>query len=160
MFHSFGTNHTLILTDLFERALSLVCGTLRHLRGIGVPANLRANFLCWKSQKTFHAEAWSDTLTLLSRAKRAKHTEEHDVLAEIEITPAKDAIIVISDMPLTSWKNIMPERRILIIDIQQHRFEQRDLNFKSRSPRHLKDLVRADPKATHPPQPDGLNPQR
>lgn len=160
MFHSFGTDHTLIRSDLFERALSLVCGTLRHLREIGIPAKFRADFLCWKSQKTFHAEAWSDTLTLLSQAKRANHTEAHDVLAEIEIIPAEDAIIIISDMPLISWKHIMPKRRVLLIDIQQHRFEKRDLNFKSRSPRHLKDLVRADPKATPPPQPDGLNPQR
>jgi uncharacterized protein (DUF58 family) len=45
IFHSFGTDHTLIRTDLFERSLSLACGTLRHLRGIGVPSNLRADFL-------------------------------------------------------------------------------------------------------------------
>ncbi|MBT4798537.1 DUF58 domain-containing protein [Akkermansiaceae bacterium] len=160
IFHSFGTDHTLIRTDLFERSLSLACGTLRHLRGIGLPANLRADFLAWKSQKTFHSEAWSDTLTLLAQAKRSNHTEAHDVLSEIEATPAEDAIIIISDMPLTSWKHILPERRVLIIDIQQHRFEQRGLNFKSREPRRLKDLAKENSRATHPQQPDGLNPQR
>jgi uncharacterized protein (DUF58 family) len=160
IFHSFGTDHTLIRTDLFERSLSLACGTLRHLRGIGVHANLRADFVAWKSQKTFHAKAWSDTLTLLAQAKRANHTEAHDVLAEIETTPAEDAIIIISDMPLASWKHIIPERRVLIIDIQQHHFGQRDLNLKSRKPRRLQDLAKADPRATHPQQPDGLNPQR
>ncbi|MDA7657054.1 hypothetical protein N8647_01790, partial [bacterium] len=68
--------------------------------------------------------------------------------------------IIISDMPLTSWKHILPERRVLIIDIQQHRFEQRGLNFKSREPRRLKDLAKENSRATHPQQPDGLNPQR
>jgi hypothetical protein len=125
-----------------------------------VPANLRADFLAWKSQKTFHAEAWSDTLTLLAQAKRSSHTEAHDVLTEIETTPAEDAIIIISDMPLTSWKHILPERRVLIIDVQQHRFGQRDLNFKSRKPRRLKNLAKEDSRATHPQQPDVLNPQR
>ena len=150
IFHSFGTDHTLIRTDLFERSLSLACGTLRHLRGIGVPANLRADFLAWKNQKTFHTEAWSDTLTLLAQAKRANHTEAHDVLAEIEATPAEDAIIIISDMPLESWKHIIPERRVLIIDIQQHRFGQRDLNFKSAQERPLKNLATGNPSPTHP----------
>tara|TARA_S200000501_G_scaffold110784_1_gene104140 strand:- start:1013 stop:1363 length:351 start_codon:yes stop_codon:yes gene_type:complete len=115
-----------------------------------VPSNLRADFLAWKNQKTFHAEAWSDALTLLAQAKRANHTEAHDVLAEIEATPAEDAIIIISDMPLESWKHIIPERRVLIIDIQQHRFRQRDLNFKSAQERPLKNLATGDPSPTHP----------
>jgi hypothetical protein len=119
----------------------LVCGTLRHLRGIGVPANLRADFLAWKSQKTFHTESWSDTLTLLAQARRADHTEAHDVLAEIESTPAEDALVIISDMPLEAWKHIMPNRRMLIVDVQQHRFGQRDLSFASRKPRSLKTLA-------------------
>ena len=141
IFHSFGTDHTLIRTDLFERALSLVCGTLRHLRGIGVPANLQADFLAWKSQKTFHTESWSETLTLLAQARRADHTEAHDVIAEIESTPAEDALVIISDMPLEAWKHIMPKRRMLIVDVQQHRFGQRDLSFTSRKPRSLKTLA-------------------
>lgn len=141
IFHSFGTDHTLIRTDLFERSLSLVCGTLRHLRGIGVPANLRADFLAWKTQKTFHAEAWSDTLTLLVQAKRSDQTEAHDVLAEIESTPAEDALVIISDMPLEAWTHIMPDRRMLIVDIRQHRFGQRDLAFTSRKPKGLKTLA-------------------
>ena len=115
-----------------------------------MPANLRADFLAWKNQKTFHTEAWSDTLTLLAQAKRANHTEAHDVLAEIEATPAEDAIIIISDMPLESWKHIIPERRVLIIDIQQHRFGQRDLNFKSDQERPLKNLATGDPSPTPP----------
>ncbi|MEN8774987.1 MAG: DUF58 domain-containing protein [Akkermansiaceae bacterium] len=141
IFHSFGTDHTLIRTDLFERSLSLVCGTLRHLRGIGIPTNLRADFLSWKVQKTFHAEAWSNTLTFLAQADRADNTEAHDVLVEIESIPAEDALVIISDMPLEAWKHIMPDRRMLIVDIRQHRFGRRNLSLVSRQPRSLQTLA-------------------
>lgn len=136
IFHSFGTDHTLIRTDLFERSLSLVCGTLRHLRNIGVPAKLHADFLTWKPQKTFHAEGWSEVLTILARASRAHHTEAHDVLAEIEATPPQDALVVISDMPIEAWEHILPQRRMLLIDIQQYRFGRRDLSFASQPPKN------------------------
>ena len=131
IYHSFGTDNTLIRTDLFERSLSLVCGTLRHLRGIGVPATLRADFLSWKSQPTFHSESWSEALTLLARANRSDHTEAHDVIAEIEATTPDQALVLISDMPTEAWKHILPDRSMLIVDIRQHRYAKRSLRFKS-----------------------------
>ena len=130
LFHSFGTDHTLIRTDLFERALSLVCGTLRHLRGIGVPTNLRADFLAWREQASFHSSAWSETLTLLARAQRAHDTEAHDLVSEIDSLPAERALVIISDMPPEAWRHILPARKVLIVDIQQHRYRKRDLSFR------------------------------
>ena len=129
IFHSFGTDNTLIRTDLYERALSLVCGTLRHLRGIGVPTTLRADFLSWKPHPTFQAAAWSETLTLLARAERADDTEAHDVIEEIESLPRGQALVIISDMPPEAWKHILPSRKALVIDIQQHRFSRKGMSF-------------------------------
>lgn len=129
IFHSFGTDNTLIRTDLFERALSLVCGTLRHLRGISVPTTLRADFLAWKPQPTFQSAAWSETLTLLARAKRADDTEAHDVIEEIEALPLEQALVIISDMPPEAWKHILPKRKVLVVDIRQHRFGQKGMSF-------------------------------
>lgn len=134
IYHSFGTDNTLIRTDLFERSLSLVCGTLRHLRGIGVPTFLLADFLSWKSQATFNSEAWSETLTRLARATRAENTEAHDVIAEIEAIPASQALVIISDMPPEAWKHILPKRRMLIVDIRQHRYQTKGFSFSSRTP--------------------------
>ena len=91
LFHSYGTDGTLIRTDHFERALSLLCGTLQHLRRIGVPASLKADFLSWKKQSTFQNSAWRETLTLLARAKRAGDTEAHDLTAIIEAAPPEDS---------------------------------------------------------------------
>ena len=129
IFHSFGTDNTLIRTDLFERALSLACGTLRHLRGIGVPATLRADFLSWKPRQTFHSEAWSETLAILARANRSDGTEAHDLIAEIESIPQQEALVIISDMPPDAWRHILPNRKALIVDIHQHTYKKRGMKF-------------------------------
>ncbi len=129
IFHSFGTDHTLIRTDLFERALSLVCGTLRHLRSIGIPTTLRADFLAWETQASFHATAWSETLGTLAHAQRATDTEAHDLTSQIETLPSEQALIIISDMPPEAWRHILPQRQALIVDIQQHRYGKKDLNI-------------------------------
>ena len=134
IFHSFGTDHTLIRTDLFERALALTCGTLRHLRGLGIPATLVADFFSWKARPSFQAEAWSETLTVLAEAQRAGHTEAHDLLAEIEKVPSETALIIISDMPPAAWEHVVSKRPLLVINIRQHRFGNKDLRFDRPTP--------------------------
>jgi uncharacterized protein (DUF58 family) len=127
IFHSFGTDHTLIRTDLFERALSLTCGTLRHLRNLRVPATLYADFLSWQPRESFRKVAWNEILTTLARASRADHTEAHDVVRQIEGTPRDHALIILSDMPLGSWKHLVPGRPTFLIDVQQYRVARKAL---------------------------------
>lgn len=128
IFHSFGTDHTLIRTDLFERALSLVCGTLRHLRNIGIPTTLRADFLLWKKQTSFHPTAWNDSLSALAHAQRATDTEAHDLASQIETLPSDQTPIIISDMPPEAWCHILPHQKALIIDIRQHHYGKKNLS--------------------------------
>ena len=130
IFHSFGTDSTLIRTDYFERALSLLCGTLQHLRRIGVPTNLCADFSAWRAQPTFQNSAWSETLTMLARAERVGDTEAHDLVAFIESVPQGDALLIVSDMPPEAWSAILPERSAVIVDVRQHRFANKNLNFR------------------------------
>ncbi len=127
IFHSFGTDNTLIRTDLFERALSLLCGTLRHLRGISIPTTVVADFLDWHPHKTLTSSTWSNLLTLFSSAERARHTEAHDIMIEVESIPSDHAIVMISDMPMDSWSHILPDRKILPIDIDQHQFKKKEI---------------------------------
>jgi len=134
LFHSFGSDHTLIRTDLFERALSLACGTLRHLRENGIPTTLKADFLDWKPKQTSHADAWAETLTLLARAKRSESTEAHDVITAIESIPEMHAIIMISDMPPDSWQYLSPQKKTFVINIHQHTYKKRGLNFNPSIP--------------------------
>jgi len=134
LFHSYGTDHTLIRTDYFERALSLLCGTLRHLRKIGIPASLSADFTAWETIPTFQSEAWRETLTLLSRAERTANTEAHDLAAAVQSSPEDAALIVISDMPPEAWRETLPKRRTFIIDVRQHKHGKRALSFTKRKP--------------------------
>lgn len=131
VFHSFGTDHTLIRTDLFERALSLTCGTLRHLRRLDVPATLYADFLSWQPQPTLQKEAWSTTLTHLAEAHRADHTEAHDLVRIVESISPATTVLVISDMPLKVWKHLIPSRPAKLIDIHQHRAAKKSLKFST-----------------------------
>ncbi len=133
IFHSFGTDGSLIRTDHFERGLSLLCGALRHLRSIGVTAHLKADFLAWKDFPTFHSQAWSNTLTHLARAQRAHETEAHDLETAILQTPSQNALIIVSDMPPESWQHTLPQRPALIIDINQHQYSKREMIVKSKS---------------------------
>jgi len=127
IFHSYGTDGELIRTDHFERALSLLCGTLRHLRKTGIPATLSADFLAWKDQPAFLPNAWSQTLTALAQAERASDTEAHDLKAAFLHAPKDHALIVISDMPPESWKHTLPKKPHLIVDIRQHNYSRRSL---------------------------------
>lgn len=134
IFHSYGTDGTLIRTDYFERALSLLCGTLRHLRGIGIPASLSADFTSWKTMPTFQSSAWRETLTILARAERTADTEAHDLIASIQATPEEDALIIISDMQPEGWNQALQKRHALVIDIRQHNYAKRPLSFRKASP--------------------------
>lgn len=130
LFHSYGTDGTLIRTDHFERALSLLCGTLQHLRRIGVPATLEADFLSWKKQPTFQNSTWRETLTLLARAERVGDTEAHNLTAMIEATAPGDALLIVSDMPPEAWNQVVPGRSVVTVDVRQHRFANKNLNFR------------------------------
>lgn len=127
IFHSFGTDHTLIRTDLFERALSLTVGTLRHLRSLGIKPELLADFFDWNPLPASRADDWNKLLVRLAHAQRAHSTEAHDLQSLVSSFPKKQALIVLSDMPPASWSHLIDPKNVLIIDIQQHRFSPRSL---------------------------------
>jgi len=129
IFHSYGTDRALMRVDHFERSLSLLCGTLRHLKNIGIPATLSADFLAWKSLPCFHAEAWRHILTCLAEASRTMDTEAHDVEAAIKLTSPDESLIIISDMPPESWTHTLSALGAIIIDIQQHSYKKKKLSF-------------------------------
>lgn len=127
LFHSYGTSGELIRADRFERALSLVCGSLRYLRDHGVPTTLVADFLDWEPLPVTSPGGMSNALVALARAKRANGTEAHDLAAALEDVPAGHSLLVLSDMPADSWQPLLPARPLLPVDIRQFRYGQRPL---------------------------------
>ena len=113
LFHSFGTSGELIREDRFDRALSLVCGALRHLRDHGIPATLLADFLAWHPQPVTNRANFASALVALARAERANDTEAHNLLPIIEAVPEDHSLLVLSDMPPDAWDHILPTRSAL-----------------------------------------------
>lgn len=122
LFHSFASDGELIRPDRFERALSLTCGTLRHLHSLGIPATFCADFEGWRELPATTRTQLSACLVALAGAHRAPDTEVHDLQAALAgVSPAR-TLIIISDMPASSWLRHLPPRALepLVIDIHHH----------------------------------------
>lgn len=104
VFHSYGTDRALIRPDRFERALSLAWGALRHFQGQGIPVRLMADFDGWKSRPAGNRRQLGACGELLARAHRATGTEAHEVQALLSSLDESAGVLVVSDMPLASWK--------------------------------------------------------
>jgi uncharacterized protein (DUF58 family) len=128
LFHSFGTSGELIRADRFERALSLACGSLRYLRDHGIPTTLLADFLHWEPLPVTTRAGMANALVALTRAQRHAGTEAHDLLHAIDKVPPEHSLLLLSDMPTSSWSDILPNRPAIPINITQHHYGHKQLN--------------------------------
>lgn len=123
MFHSFGNDGSLIRPDRFERALSMVAGTLRYLHGLGIPAVLVADFDGWVERAVGTRPQLAVCLEVLARASRVAGTEAHEVRGALEGVAEDDSLIVFSDMPPPAWRTVLPARRLPVMtpDVRRKR---------------------------------------
>ena len=111
VFHSFGADGGLIRPDRFERAIELTAGTLRQLRTMGMPARLIADFDGWTIRPASKAAQVSACMEVLAKARRAADTEAHDLARTLAGLAEDDGWILISDMPLAAWREMIPPAR-------------------------------------------------
>lgn len=130
LFHSFGMSGELIRADRFEWALSLACGTLRYLREHGIPAAFLADFNDWHPLSVLSRSSFGNLLVSLARARRRSDTEAHNLAPVIEQVPEDHSLIILSDMPTEAWKDTLPDRQALLIDIRQHSYGARKLQVR------------------------------
>ena len=115
--------------DRFERALSLLTGTLIELQGKGIPCVLSADFLDWKPSLCQNRKQLTKLLQTLSKISRANGTESHDLDRVIRSTSPDQAVIIISDMTPDSWSHqVIHFPNMLAIDIRQIRYHHRTLH--------------------------------
>lgn len=110
VFHSFGTDGGLIRPDRFERAVSIVAGTLGQLQAQGIAARLVADFHDWKAHPCQTRAQLAACMELLAEARRASGTEAHDLQAALVEVGDDEGLIVISDMPVATWRSALPSR--------------------------------------------------
>jgi len=109
--------------DTFERAISLLAGTIQHLRDLKIQVSICADFLGWNTIKADSKQQYYDFLALLAEAKRSIGTQKHELQQIIDQLPKNQQVITISDMPLEAWKpNLEIKENQLCIDIKQVRF--------------------------------------
>lgn len=123
VFHSYGTDRNLIRPDRFEYAISWLCGVVSQLLGSGIPLRVLADFWEWESMEV---ETRRDFLRLKERlmmVKRAEWTEAHDVLSALTDLETRECLVVISDMPMSSWKSLIPKTVLepVLVDIANYR---------------------------------------
>jgi uncharacterized protein (DUF58 family) len=117
--HSHGGDRQLIRPERFERTMSHAAGVLRMLHSQGMPARLIADFDGWTPRPAAKKNQLADCMERLAGAKRANGTEAHDLKAALtEITP-DEGVVILSDMPVASWKGALPAslKRALTPDI-------------------------------------------
>lgn len=119
VFHSFGTDRNLIRPDRFERALSLLCGVVAHLLGNGIPVRVLADFWEWEPMELKSKRSLALLKERIILVKRAEWTEAHNLLDAFSQVKSRECLIAISDMPLISWRALVPAKVLnpVIVDI-------------------------------------------
>ena len=127
LFHSFATDGALIRPDRFERAISLVWGAMRHWLACGVPTLLMADVEEWVPRRVVTRQQLGQAGEMLSRARRAAGTEEHELFGRMQDLDRDDALIMISDMPVVHWKDHVGKRsQLVLVDIASYERKQRE----------------------------------
>ena len=134
VFHSYSHEREMMREDSFERAISLLAGTIHHLRNLNIEITVHADCLGWMPQKAKTRAEYYELLAMLAEVERAKGTEQHEIdtiLTKINHDPS----ILISDMPIDAWAPYLTlPHTSLPIDIEQ-------IHFSNRKVRSAKDAL-------------------
>ncbi|MFN4873509.1 MAG: DUF58 domain-containing protein [Akkermansiaceae bacterium] len=119
VFHSYGTDRNLIRPDRFERALSLLCGAAGNIVGSGIPVRVLADFWEWEPMELSSKRGLAQLRERLMLVKRAEWTEAHNLLDTFSQVKSEECLIILSDMPESSWKSLVPNSDLnpLVVDI-------------------------------------------
>jgi len=134
VFHSFGMDGSLIRPDRFERALSMVAGTMRHLHALGIPAVMMADFDGWVEHPSVTRTQLAACQEVLARAVRVAGTEAHELKGALLKVDEDDSLIVFSDMPPPAWKPSLPKRRLPVVtpDVRRKRVPRAGMKGEGR----------------------------
>lgn len=108
VFHSYGGDGNLIRPDRFEKAISLIYGSLAVLVGEGMPVRWVADFEGWKVNEVNNRGQLADARENFMLAGRARGTKAHDIIDALGKAGVNECIVVISDMPRGSWEGFVP----------------------------------------------------
>ncbi len=106
LFHSLGRDGAMIRPEMFERALSHVCGVIKFLIEQSIPVTFVADFDHYLERRCDSRAQMIEVFHLLSRAQRYAGTEWHDLDKIKNDYQEEDFWIVISDMDRALWQRV------------------------------------------------------
>jgi len=125
IFHSYAKGGQIMQSDRFERALSLVTGTILYLRNLQTQITLQADFTGWETIPCTTRSEYLETLALLAQTNRAQGTEIHELETLAKSQSNDEQTIIISEMPPDSWNQIHTAfNKAIIIDIRQFNYHR------------------------------------
>lgn len=122
VFHSYGGDGNLIRPDRFEKAISLMYGTLLALVERGMPVRWIADFDGWKENEVKTRRQLAEARERLMLAGRTRGTEAHNFIAAVGRAGAHECVVVVSDMPRDSWDGFVPGLSIppVLVDVTEY----------------------------------------
>lgn len=119
VFHSYGGDGNLIRPDRFEKAISLMYGSLLALVERGMPVRWIADFDGWREHEVKTRRQLAEAREKLMLAVRARGTEAHNFIAAVGRAGAHECVVVVSDMPRVSWDGFVPDFTIppVLVDV-------------------------------------------
>lgn len=112
LFHSYAADRAIIRPELFERALSYLSGTLRTLSQQAIPATMIGDFDGWIEHSCRNRKELTQLLEHLARVRRQQGTELHELQRVQRLLAEHSSLIVISDMPIDTWRSAMITREM------------------------------------------------
>lgn len=112
LFHSYAGDRAIIRPELFERALSYLCGTLRTLCQQAIPVTMIADFDGWIEHSCRNRKELTQLLEHLARVRRQQSTELHELQRVQRLLDPHSSLVVISDMPPEAWRGAMIAREM------------------------------------------------
>lgn len=122
VFHSYGTDGSLIRPDRFEKALELFSGGLAEMLKWGIPLRVVTDFDDWREQVVRTRGHLAEVREGLMRAVRAAGTEAHDLQAAVGKAGEEDCLVIFSDMPADVWRSVLPKRKLgaMVVDVTNY----------------------------------------
>jgi hypothetical protein len=82
-----------------------------------MPVRWIADFNDWEEDVLKTRRQWAGVREGLLSVKRASGTEAHDLIAALGRAREYECVVVISDMPLSSWEGFVPDMRIMPVTV-------------------------------------------
>jgi uncharacterized protein (DUF58 family) len=109
--HSFASGGALIRPERFERALELAGGWMERLHAMGIRTRIIADFDGWVPRPAATREEIIHCREMLARARRSNSSEAHELQQAVgECAAGGETLVLISDMPASSWRDHLPPR--------------------------------------------------